>query len=336
MGTKEKRLDLDKSISIKEDLDELFDGLIFDDTVTNDASTKDLIDRFHQRREEKASYYSKEPAKTKYAEEIFAGLERKRPYLPRFYESETWLIDYEDGIHEISKADYLNLYMSTDVYLEFNRHYEKLFMVKREGAYLFLIGTKNGGLRVLDGGLAGKTLHVPLEYFYDNLPKYVESVNKYLLKYFSYQRRIAKFLEKIGGEPRLSEAYIGVRKLSLFLNPLDFSVDLNCFSEKKYDNLEKLLKGHRRDMYWKYLHVNGRALEEELQIKYNESKSINYNEYYEHSLRTDRISKAVKSLAYTFKYKIVRLWNDSVIPDGTEESGKKIVLGSIYSESEAK
>ena len=314
-------------------------GLVLDDIKLSSSGVKN--DFFKDYWETKKRLDSRKPAKTKESEELFAGLEREKPYLPFLYDSDTWLVDFEDGIHEISKTDYLNFYRATNVYLEFHREFEKLYMIKREGTYLFLFTTKKGEIRILDGAVPKATQIKSLQFFYDNLTKYVETVNRYLFKYFSIQTGIARFLERIGGAVVLNGAQIEVKKdyetsFSLYLDPRDFSVFLESSSLKRYENLVTLLKGIRRDMYSKYMQYGGQTLEEDLHIQYNGKMPDGCQNDWDYHIYLKNLNKAVNSFVSTFKYKVVRRWNDSVIPDGTEESGKKIVIDSIFAKEKAK
>ena len=57
-----------------------------------------------------------------------------------------WFIDYNDGIYEITREDYIEFYHGINETVDFNRDYEKLFMLKKEKTYMFLIQNKKGEL----------------------------------------------------------------------------------------------------------------------------------------------------------------------------------------------
>ena len=64
-----------------------------------------------------------------------------------------WFSDYQDGIHEITREDYMDFYRGIRKGdLTFSRDFEHLYMIKREGVYMFLMMNKEGNLRILNGG----------------------------------------------------------------------------------------------------------------------------------------------------------------------------------------
>ena len=60
---------------------------------------------------------------------------------------------------------------------------------------------------------------------------------------------------------------------------------------------------------------------------------ITKNREYVDSTEMYKVSRILKGLQFTTKYNIVRLWNDAIVADASEENGKLIVSGIIDPDS---
>ena len=100
--------------------------------------------------------------------------------------------DYNDGIYEITREQYKLFYYGVGSRIDFNRDFEKLFMLKRNGIYCFLIKTNNcDNLKLLNGGSVKNVEKHDINYFYENLVNYSNSVKLFLESYENYQKQIS-------------------------------------------------------------------------------------------------------------------------------------------------
>ena len=101
-------------------------------------------------------------------------------------------LKYEDGIHQITKHEYLALFNAPKIK-------GQLYLIKRNGFYMFLVRRHlaNGKyhLNILNGGAQYRTTH-DLQYYYDNLLVYGHTIE---LAFKKYQA----FLVRLGSELRL-------------------------------------------------------------------------------------------------------------------------------------
>ena len=84
--------------------------------------------------------------------------------------------DFNDGIYEITREQYKMFYYGTGNRIEFNREFEKLFMLKRDGIYCFLLKQENKNELKLLNGCNIKNVGHDLKYFYENLVNYSNSI----------------------------------------------------------------------------------------------------------------------------------------------------------------
>ena len=245
-----------------------------------------------------------------------------------------WFADYKDGIHEINKHDYEKFYRGIGECLTFNRQYEKLYLIKREGTYMFFMKTPKGSTLILNGGAIKKAGKHSLDYFYENMVNYSKSVSMFLSKYDTFQKKVSSEIKKIGGDGRIHGSIIDIDFYNhLYLNPLDGSITpyfaYSMVDKFVYDNIPSLLKHQCPKIFENYeKEIEQQDINNSLVIL-NKSLKITKNEYYVNSTEMYKISRILKGLQFTTKYNIIRLWNDEIIADASEENGRLIVSGII-------
>lgn len=86
------------------------------------------------------------------------GYRKQMPALKYFYVDGEYdvLSDYEDGIHKITKEQYIDFYRGKNLPMQFNREINVLYMLKKNGYYCFVHSSKRGELTILNGGARQK------------------------------------------------------------------------------------------------------------------------------------------------------------------------------------
>lgn len=246
--------------------------------------------------------------------------------------------DYKDGIYEITKEQYKLFYFGVGNNIDFNRNFEKLFMLKRNGIYCFLIKMNNSNdLKLLNGGNIKNVGKHDINYFYENLVNYSNSVKLFLKAYENFQRQISNEIKKIGGSGYIHGCIIDIDFYNhLYVNPLDAKITpyfaLSIIDKYVYTNLISLLKAHNKDLYENYIKL--------LEYGSNNKNLIIFNNNLQESNKKEfvpetdmyRISRVLKGFQYTTKNNIVRLWNDTIVSNSTKESGRLIVSGLLNPE----
>ena len=245
-----------------------------------------------------------------------------------------WFIDYNDGIYEITREDYIEFYHGINETVDFNRDYEKLFMLKKEKIYMFLIQNKKGELLILNGGAVKKTNNNSLKYFYDNLDIYSQSVHEFLRDYDDFQKKLSDEIRKIGGEGRIHGSIIDIDYYNhIYLNPLDGTITpyfANSIVDKYvYENVLSLLKNKRPELYVNYENLISNQSNKNELFLINKNNQISTKKIYVESTEMYKISRIIKGLQFTIKYNIIRLWNDSILTKISKENGQLIVSNII-------
>lgn len=298
-----------------------------------DAHTKDgvVYVNGHNHR----NYYYDDGKKRIYADNQvgYRGkkLSFKRIYIPLGY---NWFDDYEDGIFEIAKLDYEKFYRGFGEWITFNRKYPKLYLIKREGAYMFLVRNDKGNLLILNGGAIKKAGDHTLEYFYEHLANYAKSVRLFLSDYDRKQKYISSEVKRFGGDGRIHGCIVDIDFLNhLFIKPFDDSITsyyaTSMTSKEVYENLPSLLKYRRPDLYENYVKLLGKPDQSGELTLYAANLPVTAKTRFDSDTFIYRLSRGVKGLQYTAKYNVVRLWNDATVVDATAGNGR-LIVSSIF------
>ena len=249
-----------------------------------------------------------------------------------------WFIDYNDGIFEISKIDYINFYRGIGEPIVFNRKFKNLFMIKRDKTYMFILKAENNNLYILNGGQIKKTNNHNLEYFYKNIVNYSKSIKEYLSKYYKFQKNISNEVRLFGGSGKTHGCIVDIDFFNhLYVNPFDNSITpyfaYSIIDKYVYKNIASLLKYKCPFLYKNYKELIKYESNENSISLYNENFLLSREYIYVNSTEIYKISRIIKGLQYITKYNIVRIWNDYLADKVAEANGKLLVQNIINSNS---
>lgn len=224
--------------------------------------------------------------------------------------------DYLDGIYEISKDDYKEFY-------EYNRidmHMEKegiIYMLKSHNYYCFLYKTdKNNNLYLLNGGAIKKLNIVDIEYYYNNLGFYGDSIKKLLYEYMDILYDISEYVKSFGGMGYIHGNIVDISfKSHIYVNYLDKSLIFyyaeNMVEKYVYSNLSSLLYDKDIILYNNYIDMYSNKKENGL---LNIEDSFIISNVIHKVTETDiyKMSNIFKSLQYIINNGIIRKWSDKL------------------------
>lgn len=243
--------------------------------------------------------------------------------------------DYVDGIYEITRNQYKLFYYGTGNRIDFNRDFEKLYMLKKSGTYMFFLKPFNRNeLKILNGGNISNAGNHDLNYFYENLESYSTSIKLFFESYDSFQKKVSKEIKRIGGRGTIHGCIIDIDFFNhLYINPFDGTVTpyfaYSMDDKYVYKNLISLLKARNKELYLNYTNLLNLGKESNaLTVLNNDLTESNVKT---HVSETDiyRVSNIIKKFQYATKYNIVRVWNDTIAGKGSAENGKLIVSGIV-------
>lgn len=165
---------------------------------------------------------------------------------------------HDDGIYEIKREEYLIFCRSKGFSLDFTLNYEKLYMLKRNGFYCFIIKTENGKLSILNGGATKAIKPTRIKDCYEEMEAIIGLLLAPTKKYGSLQKTISNLIKRIGGSGEIHGAIIDIDYFNhVFVNPVDLSVSAyyatNTRDKKLYTSIEALLKERNPQMFRSYV-----------------------------------------------------------------------------------
>ncbi len=194
------------------------------------------------------------------------GYRQETVSLKYFYYDVTYDIfsDYNDGIYEITSNDYKDFYCGKKLSMTFNRKDYKLFMLKKNGFYMFITKSKNGSLCILNGGrLTALNIGISasrwrdVDYFYENMDRYIEYINPQFTEYSKKQKEIAKIIKQIGGRGTIHGCIIDIDFYNhIYVNPTDGKITAyfaeDMVEKEIYSNIGLMLRSCNPSFYVKY------------------------------------------------------------------------------------
>lgn len=238
-----------------------------------------------------------------------------------------WFADYQNGIHEITREDYLKFYRGIGETITFLREYDKLYLIKNNNTYMFVLQNHKKECLILNGGSTRKLSKHPLDYFYDNLEKYSESIHQYLANYSLFQKQVSSMVKQIGGIGKIHGAIVDIDFYNhLYINPLDRTITpyfANSIVDKYvYSNIPSLLKYECPSNYEKFIALQNT---ENPLIPFDSHQKLSKRTEYVESTEMYRVSRILKGFQYTTNKNVIRIWNDDLVDKVSEENGREIL-----------
>ena len=183
-----------------------------------------------------------------------------RPHLKFFEVEKTYDIfyDYTDGIYSISADEYRLFYRGKNIQLTYNKDHNELFMLKKNGYYMFILRSAKNQLHLLNAGqFVGKLSNPELKFYYDSMEKVIDYLRDPLDQYTSIQNQIAEEVKQFGGYGTIHGCIVDIDFYNhIFLNPVDGKITgywaSDIINKEIYPSVESLLKANCPQLYVKY------------------------------------------------------------------------------------
>lgn len=187
------------------------------------------------------------------------GYHSENPRLKYFYVDDKydWFSEFQNGIYEITREDYVNFYRGKNLSLTFNRDINELYMLKKNGYYCFIHKNTSGGLTILNGGSLKTLKYTNLEYYYENMEAEIAFIKSPLDKYQAIQKQISVAVRDIGGLGHIHGAIVDIDRYNhIYVNPNDLTVTAyfawDMIEKYVYPNVPALLEANCPSLYANY------------------------------------------------------------------------------------
>ena len=240
-------------------------------------------------------------------------------------------VDYIDGIYEITRSEYADFYRGKNIRMDFNRDFEHLYMLKRNGYYCFIIQTSKGKLSILNGGSTKAIKNKTIESCYEDMLEIVETIKSPLDAFTSIQKQISNFVKSIGGNGRIHGAIIDIDDFNhIYVNPNDLKITsyfaLSIVEKIMFGSIQDLLTQCRPDLlpaYNNYLTVDASTA---LVLNKNTDNSFVSKPYYSTDIyRNSNILKKMQRLYSN----ILTIWPEKSDLHKTNLSNQKLLKDDL-------
>ena len=246
---------------------------------------------------------------------------------------------YEDGIHEITREQYIEFNIGKNIQMSFKRVEGTIYMLKKKDTYLFFIycsyskQMRGKSLYIMNGGQLRKLKRNRIDdliYYYGSLEKYIENVQQLLSKYTRGQEKLSEFIKKLGGSGKIHGCIVDVERPSsskdfsychLFVNPTDgkvtpyFAYDVK--SRYVYKDFKTMLEAVESCVLLKenYLIFESESSSNLPDIQYSKQMEAwgKENAIYDEGSYLYKISRIIKSLQYISEKNVIRIWNEELL-----------------------
>lgn len=263
------------------------------------------------------NYYVQNEEKTIYADNQigYSSMNYKLKYF-KLNKDYNIFKDYVDGIHIITKEQYLEFNYGIGKRVSFNRDYNKIIMLKNNGYFLFLAqNADKSRLYLLNGGIFNRLINKNLNYYFENMTKYGETIKANLKNYNSALKIISEKVKLIGGDGTVHGCIVDIDFYNhIYLNPNDGFITpyySPMFGvQQVYMDIPKLLEQQCPKLYKEYLKLltsgnNSFAI--------NSSKSTSNNFIFVNETEQYKPSRLIKNLQFITENKVIRIWNEEFI-----------------------
>lgn len=220
--------------------------------------------------------------------------------------------NYSDGIYEITREDYWNFNRGKNIGITFNRKFHKLYMLKKNGYYMFILESANSNLNILNGGFMKRLPIASVRYYYEQMDNVISKIKTPLDKYSQAQKQIADKIKTIGGCGKIHGAIIDIDFFNhIYVNPIDYTITpyfaLDIQRKIVFPDVLTLLQQNCPSLYANYLNVIQGDSKSQLTFTY--AKSIKKAQTY---LETDiyNASREIKKMQ-KLQNNILSVWLDT-------------------------
>lgn len=230
-------------------------------------------------------------------------------------------INYPDGVHEITYEQYIDFNIGKNVRLKKKNNGKQIILLKKGSIHMFVYYNASNKLVLLNGG-SPKRLSHDLNYYYENLDKYVSNIKKLMSTYTDALLEVSKVIKAIGGEGTIHGCIVDIDYYNhLYINPIDgkvtpyfaYDMEQKYVYKDLYTLLEEkkplLLSGYTN---WQKMNPDNNMLAVQNTAIADMAILVTDKSMY-------RASRIVKGIQYLLFQDIVRDWNDKILYSSNRE-----------------
>lgn len=237
-------------------------------------------------------------------------------------------VNYADGIHEITREQYLRFYFSKGKLIQYNPNNEtKLYLLKNKGLYLFISQEEGRPLMVLNGGRRVKASKTKtLDYFYENMHEFAHKMAEMIKPYQKHLQEISNYVQSFGGSGHIHGAIVDIDYYNhLYINPFNGEIipyHADSMTEKYVfrDVLTLLLSTDKKMSrnYLKLINKNNNMFP----LVHTDYSKLE-NPIFDASTTIYKYSRIILNIQKITEIKVITFWNDELFKSKHHEKTVK-------------
>ena len=228
------------------------------------------------------------------------------------------LCDLENGIHEISKLQYLDFMYIRKIPIPEMKRTGKFWAIKKEEIYLFILET-NGKSYILNGAQAQRA-EKNKEYYYKNISKYYNNVSRTFSSFYQYEETVSSLIQAIGGEGTIHGCIVDYDYYNhVYVNPFDETLTpyyaISMTYKMALSNFEALVESGKSTnaLLFGNAEITIDTDKNALQLLNNKLSPTNLHGKVITDTSMYRVSNIFRTLQYTIESHVIRKWNDAIL-----------------------
>lgn len=228
------------------------------------------------------------------------------------------LCDLEDGIHEISKLQYLDFMYARKIPIPEMKRTGKFYAIKKEEIYLFVLEA-NDKSYILNGAQAQRA-EKNKEYYYKNISKYYNNVSRTFSSFYQYEETISSLIQAIGGAGTIHGCIVDYDYYNhVYVNPFDTTLTpyyaISMTYKTALSNFEALVESGKNTNALLFGNAEIMIDTDKNALQLLNNKLAPTNLYGEVITDTSmyRVSNIFRTLQYTIESHVIRKWNDAIL-----------------------
>ncbi|MBO6114511.1 MAG: DUF4116 domain-containing protein [Lachnospiraceae bacterium] len=240
---------------------------------------------------------------------------------------------YENGIYNITSEQYVEFNLCRGIDSRGCNYPGKLFMLKKNKTYMFVLESKSGSLCIMEGGRRKLLSFQDKKYYYDNMDKYCNNVNMIIEPYKRLMKELSKEIQRFGGNGTIHGCIVDISFFShVYVNPYDRKITpywaMDIMSRLTFDNVESLLEKKEPELLKAFMIENEKQT---IPLLSKESINDELNQNLEmipkwmFGTEVYDPSRIMKKIQYVWENNVIRIWEENVLKYKNNDENKRII-----------
>ena len=245
---------------------------------------------------------------------------------------------YHDGIYKITPEEYRDFNMGRGIDSKGCNYQGILYMLKRDGLYMFLLETVNT-LCLLCGGQRKKLERCDVNYYYNNMGMYGQIVCDAIKPYQQVMESLSKEVKRFGGTGKIHGCIVDISFFShIYVNPFDGKMTaywaLDMSARLPFEDIQTLLEVKEPELLDQFIFEYKKQtlpVLEKYMMKNSRDNKLAIIPRWMFGTEIYAPSRIMRTVQYVWSQNVIRIWNEDIITEHQNQreiskKGKKLLI----------